>query len=180
MHNALADLLAALKLEPKSADIRLAHERCKKLVRESDAREREFGGSLARALEGYHDERHVPPVPPTPEEELSARMAAAGGFGGSGGDEGQQTDGGRQYFENERTIADARLDDNEGNLVMDDKGEVCFKSMMEMGGRGEGYVWGQVRVRMPHGCRARQRAFALYVVRPPELTRGVVLTLLAE
>ncbi len=46
------------------------------------------------------------------------------------------------HYENERAIADARLEQNEGNLV-DDSGRLVLRSPMEMGGTNERYAWGQ-------------------------------------
>ena len=50
---------------------------------------------------------------------------------------------GTTYFENERTIADAKLDGNMGNLVMGHDGRLALLSAAQMGGGGGGYTWGQ-------------------------------------
>eukprot|EP00966_Prymnesium_polylepis_P315737 7295226-Prymnesium_polylepis.1 len=69
--------------------------------------------------------------------EMSTRIPSDEGTNAAGPGDGTT------YFENERTIADAKLEGNMGNLVMDHDGRLRLLSAAQMGGDGDGYTWGQ-------------------------------------
>ena len=159
---ALADLRCAVRAEPQSREVRTAYERCKDLVADGGQREKAFGDKLTQALDGSYRQTSE-----TSEEEsgMSSNDEAAAGAKAALDESG---DGGRSHLENERTIADARLDNNEGNLVLDaDEGRLKLRSMEEMGGKGRGYTWGQsetelvVRIPVLEGTRGQDVDFSL-------------------
>lgn len=145
VHSALDDLREAVRGQPKSPEVRTTYERCKKLVRAAGEREKVFGAGLVKALD-------VSLIKASEEEESAAHVADANAAPAAaplmppamGGGSADDEDKGRAYYENEWTIADARMDGNEGNLVLcKDDGMIHFKSMEAMGGKGDGYTWGQ-------------------------------------
>ena len=161
-HEAFADLKLALKLQPKSREVREAHARCRALVAAAASRERSFAGQLAAAIDGYHDDASA-------DGHAAAAEAPAETKGPQlpGGD-ATTDEASAFYFENERTIADARMDGNEGNLVVDENDQrLQFRSMMEMGGTHERYAWGQsetelcVLIPVAAGTRAAHVRFEL-------------------
>ena len=129
---ALPDLKNAATLEPRSRDVRETYERCKKLVAADVARDRQFGSKIAEAMDGYHDDVSAEALAAEMYAEMETRKMK------------QQVREDRQYYEDEKTIADARLDENEGNLVMDpEQNRIRLMSMMQCGGKQEDYSWGQ-------------------------------------
>ena len=163
---ALADLKMAAQLEPRSHDVRAAYVRAKEGVAGEAARERRFGGQLAAAIDGYHDDVSADALADEVRAEMAKMALQTAQPAGAPTIPPVEIDA--SMFQNERIIADARADGHEGNLMHDPQdGTLQLCGMMEMGGTADGYRWGQsdaeviVLAPVPLGTRSEQIVFEL-------------------
>ena len=159
--SALADLRHVATVEPRSHDARVAYDECKALLSAIDARDRRVGPRVAAAWSGEpsRDDQTAPTTGGLVgfEPSLAASPPAVE----------EATAGDRAQYETERVVADARLDGNEGNLILDPRDQrMKYRSMAQMGADLGRYTWGQsereitITVRgLPGATRAEHVAF---------------------
>jgi len=139
LQGAVGDLKAAARLEPRSKEIRDQLAAAQGALAEEKARDK---AAVAKMLDGnagaYTDAHAEAAARALQTEAQEAERQRALGPGAA------TPESTRVEMANEATIADARLESNQGNLVQDmTTGKIKYMSMEEMGGSTEAYVWGQ-------------------------------------